>query len=118
MGQQNITLKVQDTASEPTLYKVTRGSHGTANQFNFTIKKADGSTYDLTGKTVKFLLYNFSRFPVFEKDVTLVTAASGTAKYVPADGDWYVKNLYFMRLSIYDSTNGKEFTEEVLFEVV
>lgn len=112
-----ITLQLRPTDTEPNLYEFVTNSFGANNAITFTIKDAAGTVKNLTGFTLKMLLYDFQRVAVWDKDLTIVVAANGTAKYTPLDGDLGVRNFYFLRVELKDSTN-KEYTEEVLFAVV
>lgn len=117
MATQAVTLLLRATDTEPNLYQFTKSSYGANNAITFTIKDASGTVKNLTGFTLKMILYDFQRVAVWDRDLVIVVAANGTAKYTPVEGDLTVKNLYFLRVELKDSTN-KEYTEETLFEVV
>ena len=118
MSALNITLKVQPTADKPVIYKLVRGSFGPDNVINFTIQTSLGGVYDLTGKTASLiLLHKVTKNAVFDKGLTIVAPASGTAKYEPKEGDFSFLNIYYLRLRIKDVDN-ETFTERVLFQVV
>ena len=85
----DITLKLQDKAVKPRVFRFTRGSFGPSSQINFTIQKEDGSVYAITGLTLKMTLFEiWRRIAISQKELTIVSDVNGTAKYIPKEGDF------------------------------
>jgi hypothetical protein len=71
-----------------------------------TVKNTQDEIVDLTGRTAT-LLYQIGNGDVQERNMTIISAAAGTIKYVFQEGDIDQDGTFYFEVVIEEETDGK-----------
>ncbi|UVF62289.1 upper tail fiber [Nitrososphaeria virus YSH_462411] len=107
MAAEDLYLKLDSDTWVEGDYDDTNGITGT-----IYTDRALSSAKNLTGFTLKFKLFKrWHRVSRIDQDATIVTAGSGTWKWLPVEGDIPISGVYNAEIEITDGSGIKKSTK-------
>jgi len=79
-----------------TTIDVVAGDYGYT--INFTLQNADSTAFDLTGATLAMKVQKQGTTYALSESMTVVTAASGTCKYLPSSAAFPEEGIYNLQI--------------------